>query len=202
MIACNLQVLLAKKGLKIAKVSRDTKISRTTLTALCSNTSTPKGIRFETINTLCTYLDVQPGELFEFYPIEIIDVEIENVISKSTHTNSESDIIDIEMSVHYRLATRTTKNISIIAACMSVIESSRFDPYLCWRVDILPPEKNETFLFSLPWFVKDYISSEIICAIGDDETIMSIIKKNKNPEQLDAYTIAWNNNMPINDLKE
>lgn len=84
MIVCNLRVLLAKKGLKIAKVSRDTKISRTTLTALCSNTSTPKGIQFETINTLCTYLDVQPGELFEFYPIKITDVEIEQEAQKET----------------------------------------------------------------------------------------------------------------------
>lgn len=37
MIKCNLNILLAERGLRISKVSNDTKITRPTLTALVNN---------------------------------------------------------------------------------------------------------------------------------------------------------------------
>ena len=49
MIVSNLPVLLAERGLKIAEVSRDTKLSRTTLTALSSRNHMAKGIQFDTL---------------------------------------------------------------------------------------------------------------------------------------------------------
>lgn len=69
MIKCNLPVLLAERGLKITKVSNDTGISRTTLTALNNNYS--QGIQFDTLNKLCNYLKISPGELFLYVPFEI-----------------------------------------------------------------------------------------------------------------------------------
>lgn len=66
MIRTNLSVLLAERGLKAKKVSRDTGISQTTLTSLVNNTG--KGIQFDTIDTLCRYLGVSPEEFFEYYP--------------------------------------------------------------------------------------------------------------------------------------
>lgn len=69
MIKCNLPVLLAERGLKITKVSIDTGISRTTLTSLNNNYS--QGIQFDTLNKLCGYLKVLPGELFLYIPYEI-----------------------------------------------------------------------------------------------------------------------------------
>lgn len=77
MIMNRLSLLLAERQLKITKVSNDTKISRTTLTSLMKNES--RMIQLETINTLCLYLDVTPGDLIEFIPynfsyhIEILD---------------------------------------------------------------------------------------------------------------------------------
>ena len=69
MLRCNLSIILAEKNLKITKVSNDTGISRTTLTALCNNTS--QGIQFDTLNTLCSYLNVKPNELIHHIPIEL-----------------------------------------------------------------------------------------------------------------------------------
>ena len=69
MVFCNLSVLLAERRLKISKVSADTGISRTTLTALCQNAG--KGVQTDTINTLCMYLGVSVGDLFSFYPFDI-----------------------------------------------------------------------------------------------------------------------------------
>lgn len=65
MILTNLKVLLAERGLTISKVSSDTTISRTTLTALANNTGA--GIQFETLDKLCQYLGVDPSLFFIFY---------------------------------------------------------------------------------------------------------------------------------------
>lgn len=69
MLKSNLSVLLAERNLKITKVSNDTGISRTTLTALCYGAA--KGVQFDTLNTLCIYLRTQPDKLFAFTPVDI-----------------------------------------------------------------------------------------------------------------------------------
>lgn len=74
MIACNLSVLLAEKNLKITTVSQETGISRTTLTALANNHS--GGIQFETLNTLCAYLDTTPENIFIFSPFDFFIEDI------------------------------------------------------------------------------------------------------------------------------
>ena len=71
MVDSNLAVLLAERNLKITKVSRDTGISRTTLTALCYDQTA--GIKYDTLNTLCKYLQITPTEFFSYteYDYEI-----------------------------------------------------------------------------------------------------------------------------------
>ena len=75
MIRCNLNTLLAERGLRISKVVNDTHVSRPTLTSIVQNNG--KGIQFETLNTLCNYLNVTPCEFFGYIPydfeLEIID---------------------------------------------------------------------------------------------------------------------------------
>lgn len=74
MLRCNLRVVLAEMKQTASKISKDTGISRVTLGALINNQA--KGVQFDTINTLCTYLGVEPGRLFSFAPFEIA---VENV---------------------------------------------------------------------------------------------------------------------------
>lgn len=68
MIKCNLAILMAERGLKITDVSKGTGISRTTLTALYHNTGS--GIQFETLDKLCEFLRVSPGDLLQHYYFE------------------------------------------------------------------------------------------------------------------------------------
>lgn len=68
MIVSNLAVLLAERGLKITQVSKDTGISRTTLTALTQGNA--QGIQLDTMSTLCTYLQATPNDIFLSLPIE------------------------------------------------------------------------------------------------------------------------------------
>lgn len=73
MLKSNLAVLLAERNLKITKVSKDTGISRTTLTALSYDAN--QGIQFDTLNNLCLYLGVTPAEFFCYAPFEV-DVNV------------------------------------------------------------------------------------------------------------------------------
>lgn len=67
MLKSNLSVLMAERGLKIAKVYEDTGISKTTLMALSD--STGKGVQFDTVDKLCNYLGVTPAEFFAYVPV-------------------------------------------------------------------------------------------------------------------------------------
>lgn len=63
MIKCNLAVLLAERGLKMADVINDTPLSKTAVRGLYYNES--KGIQYETLETLCDYLNVEPKDLIK-----------------------------------------------------------------------------------------------------------------------------------------
>ena len=69
MLIPNLSVLLAERRLTISRVSQDTRLSRTTLTALASGSA--KGIQFDTLNRLCQYLKVTPDALFIYRPFDL-----------------------------------------------------------------------------------------------------------------------------------
>lgn len=64
MIQNNLSKILGKRQLEITKVNQDTGISRTTITSLYYNRA--KGINFDTLSTLCEYLDITPNELLNY----------------------------------------------------------------------------------------------------------------------------------------
>ena len=80
MLIPNLSVLLAQRRLTITRASQDTGISRTTLTALC--TAAAKGIQFDTLDTLCQYLKIAPGDFFLYRPFDL-DVACEGALGQS-----------------------------------------------------------------------------------------------------------------------
>lgn len=69
MIRNNLAIILAERQIKITKVSNDTGISRTTLTALVQNSS--KMVQIETVNKICLYLDLTTNDFFSFVPLDV-----------------------------------------------------------------------------------------------------------------------------------
>ncbi len=78
MIINNLSAIMGRKRIKKAEVEKATKISRPTLTALYYGHN--KGINLDTMNRLCAFLSVTPGDLFTYYAVDIdkIDVNIED----------------------------------------------------------------------------------------------------------------------------
>lgn len=73
MIKCNLAVLLAERGLKMADVINDTSLSKTAVRGLYYNQS--KGIQFETLEIICNYLNVEPEDVIKKiqFLLEIIE---------------------------------------------------------------------------------------------------------------------------------
>ncbi|MBG21941.1 MAG: XRE family transcriptional regulator [Idiomarinaceae bacterium] len=63
MIKCSFAELLGARKLKIADVVRDTGINRSTLTRLYHETTSR--IDFDTLETLCRYLECEIGELLK-----------------------------------------------------------------------------------------------------------------------------------------
>ncbi|RUO71247.1 helix-turn-helix domain-containing protein [Pseudidiomarina salinarum] len=63
MIKCNFAELLGARKLKVSDVVRDTGINRSTLTRLYHETTSR--IDFETLETLCRYLECDVGQLLE-----------------------------------------------------------------------------------------------------------------------------------------
>lgn len=92
MIKFNLGVLLAERNLNINKVHKDTGLSRITLSSISNNNG--QGIQLDTINKLCQYLKITPGELFIYVPFDInffissdeVELEVIHNNKKITYT--------------------------------------------------------------------------------------------------------------------
>lgn len=99
MIRNNLSLLLTERSLKAVDVSKDTKIAQSTLSKI-SNNSTEK-IDYSTINTLCTYLSIEPKDFFTFIPLDIlinlknIDLRTKPLVLKENITIPELDFFVI-----------------------------------------------------------------------------------------------------------
>lgn len=67
-IVVNLDVMLAKRKMKLKDLSATVGISTVNLSIL--KQSKGKAIRFSTLDAICEALDCQPGDLLEYQPEE------------------------------------------------------------------------------------------------------------------------------------
>lgn len=115
MIKCNLAVLMAQREIKISELAERTKISRTTLTALYYNHG--KGVQFDTMETLCEFFRITPGELFSKidFKMELLQTD---TIDKDTYNAEfrviiESKIFDESFIVSFQNISPDKKKITI-----------------------------------------------------------------------------------------
>lgn len=71
MIVVNLDVMLAKRKVKLNDLAEQIGITPQNLSVLKSGRA--KAIRFSTLDAICRYLDCQPGDILEFSPQEAPD---------------------------------------------------------------------------------------------------------------------------------
>jgi putative transcriptional regulator len=68
-IIINLDVVLAKRGMKSNELAQQVGITTANLSIL--KTGKAKAIRFSTLEAICDVLDCQPGEILEYVEEEI-----------------------------------------------------------------------------------------------------------------------------------
>lgn len=129
MVRCNLSVLLAERNLKITRVCKDTGLSRTTLTYLANNYS--KGIQYDTLNKLCAYLQVLPGELISFVPVDISHLNV-------LRTGDKNEQLEIELEITHR---GVTKNASSVEMRICIFLMLKF----------LTLSESAVFIFRMRW---------------------------------------------------
>ncbi|WP_394485351.1 helix-turn-helix domain-containing protein [Lacticaseibacillus rhamnosus] len=89
MLQNRLNVVLAERRLKANRVAVETGIARSTLSSLINNRS--KMIQMDTLNTLCSFLKIDPGSFFEFSPFDFeFSVELnEGHYEQGAHNEGE-----------------------------------------------------------------------------------------------------------------
>ncbi len=65
-IRINLDVMLAKRKMRLGELSERVGVSATNLSIL--KTGKAKAVRFSTLEAICAALDCQPGDILEYVP--------------------------------------------------------------------------------------------------------------------------------------
>ncbi|UCD98379.1 MAG: helix-turn-helix transcriptional regulator [Chloroflexota bacterium] len=65
-IRVNLDFMLIKRGVKLSELAEAIDISLPNLSILKTNKA--RAVRFSTLDSICRYLDCQPGDLLEYLP--------------------------------------------------------------------------------------------------------------------------------------
>lgn len=86
MIRFRLGEILASKRITATKIHEDTKIAKSTISTMVNNRS--EMIRLSTINDLCMYLDIKPGDLFDFSPYNF-KFDVNFVLEKNPYIGKE-----------------------------------------------------------------------------------------------------------------
>ncbi|WP_454717992.1 helix-turn-helix domain-containing protein [Caulobacter segnis] len=76
-IVLRLDVMLAKRKVRSNTLARAIGITDANLSLLKSGKV--KGVKFETLEAICDFLDCQPGDILEFQPEQPPDIETETV---------------------------------------------------------------------------------------------------------------------------
>lgn len=137
MIHCNLSVLLAERKLKITRVSAETGISRTTLTALAN--SNGQGVQFDTLNNICIYLGVTPNELLSFIPFDI-------GVSDADFIHADDDGFGY-LELYLTLNKREIKESFQLNCCIEYV--NKFDMYEDEYMAITVTEIDKSFYFDI-----------------------------------------------------
>lgn len=66
MLQNNLNRLMSERNIKTSDISKDVGLAKTTISSLSRGTTT--GIQFDTLEKICSYLQVTPAEFFDYSP--------------------------------------------------------------------------------------------------------------------------------------
>lgn len=82
MLQNNLNKLMSERNIKTSDIYRDLGIAKTTILSLSKGATS--GIQFETLERLCTYLNISPTDFFEYSPYVLQTNFDTNILSMAT----------------------------------------------------------------------------------------------------------------------
>lgn len=91
MIISNLKTILANKNISATGLAKISGVSRTAINQLVNNIS--GGIQFETVNKICSVLNIGLEDLISFAPFDI------NIEARNPKFNNNSILIDLELHI-------------------------------------------------------------------------------------------------------
>lgn len=136
MVVCRLNYFLLLKKISVDELSASIGVSRTTLLKL--KTCKAEVISLKVLDSLCRFLSVTPGELFEYIP-DVVDDEdgkyelkcnLKYLITKSGMTQGE-----FAKKIHY-----STSTISALIKGRTDIVSFEFIDTVCRELNVTPGE--------------------------------------------------------------
>ena len=169
MIRNNFNILMAERQLKITRVANDTRISRTTLTALSQEQS--KGVQLDTLNTLCNYFNITPCEFFDYIPYEFSI----NVVNSDDETSLEIPVDFIEKNINYDLFINVYNNRGLKIKIYSL------HSVLSLQNIIVDDWNDETNMFQNE--MKTSATFRIYNKSDDDETFLEFLNNN--------FSVQW-----------
>ncbi|USJ20212.1 helix-turn-helix domain-containing protein [Lactococcus formosensis] len=83
MIINKLNVLLAERYIRASKLAKDTGIAQSTISKIVNNSTSQ--IDYSTLNTICNYLKITPGEFFEYSPWNLKITELKKLFDEEKY---------------------------------------------------------------------------------------------------------------------
>ncbi|MCE3022731.1 helix-turn-helix domain-containing protein [Staphylococcus pasteuri] len=105
MILCTLSKMMEQYGFTQSYISRETNITRPTLLALIKNEN--KIIKYETIDALCKFFNINMGELLIYSPIDI------KLLSIETDNTEHINFINVKYLINNNIYNFNWKSIRV-----------------------------------------------------------------------------------------
>ena len=165
MILIKLSEILGRKKLKLSDVISKTGLTRPTLTTLYYGTG--KGINFDTLNKLCKFLSVTPGDLMHYYNADIACISINfdtNFTIGDEVINEDADTVEVISSAYF---TGLVKFETPITELKFVGWLSGHKDHV-YDVVIKIQLTRKDYFNLLPEDVLDYLDEKILEAIAEE----------------------------------
>ncbi len=206
MIRNRLAELLSERQLKISRVANEIpNLSRNTITSTAQNSG--KMIQLETINSLCKYLKITPGEFFEYIPYDIevavddFNLEIRSRDSNTNFNFDSPDVIDkgaINFSLYITVEPAGQPKYTYEFNGSNPITLCYKPPFYSIPIDLVEPETKYKFVYFwdaklTPGF-KTVVTEQIQRAIRERILLECICGEFSDGEFSEDLWIAINSN--------
>ena len=145
MLQNNLNRLMGERNLKISDLCRGTGLAKNTISALSRGTTA--GIQFDTFEKICSFLQITPGEFFDYSPY-VLETKLQTKLS-DLKENHFQYLAHITNSVYVKdFILNVTLSNPIGDPKFPRTDTSEFDLYV--KIDLLEdPKYSPEELFSI-----------------------------------------------------